>query len=128
MEPKLYFSGFHNLPFFLIAHYTRTGHHESFAKIGIRIMDESEPSSRTTAAVVHGQIRYPRKQWISFLAGAVGGMAGTTLTAPFDVVKTRLQSDLYATKDVPRGLGVSGKVRETLRLLGYSSECQRSNC
>lgn len=33
--------------------------------------------------------------WIHFVAGGVGGMAGSILTCPFDVVKTRLQSDLY---------------------------------
>jgi len=35
------------------------------------------------------------KKWVHFVAGGVGGMAGAVLTCPLDVVKTRLQSDMY---------------------------------
>ncbi|KAM4061212.1 mitochondrial carrier protein [Hirsutella rhossiliensis] len=35
------------------------------------------------------------KSWVHFMAGGVGGMAAATLTAPLDVLKTRLQSDIY---------------------------------
>lgn len=35
------------------------------------------------------------KPWVHFVAGGVGGMAGAILTCPLDVVKTRLQSDVY---------------------------------
>ncbi|KAK8151747.1 mitochondrial carrier domain-containing protein [Phyllosticta citrichinensis] len=35
------------------------------------------------------------KSWAHFVAGAIGGTAAATLTAPFDVLKTRLQSDYY---------------------------------
>lgn len=35
------------------------------------------------------------KSWAHFVAGALGGTAAATLTAPFDVLKTRLQSDYY---------------------------------
>ncbi|KAH3667737.1 hypothetical protein WICMUC_005269 [Wickerhamomyces mucosus] len=36
------------------------------------------------------------KPWVHFVAGGVGGMAGAVCTSPFDVVKTRLQSDVYS--------------------------------
>lgn len=37
----------------------------------------------------------PTKAWVHFVAGGVGGMAGAIVTCPLDVVKTRLQSDVY---------------------------------
>ena len=42
-----------------------------------------------------GGVILPSKTWVPFVAGAVGGMSGPILTAPLDVVKTRLQSDFY---------------------------------
>ncbi|KAL2758371.1 hypothetical protein ACRALDRAFT_1029188 [Sodiomyces alcalophilus JCM 7366] len=35
------------------------------------------------------------KSWVHFIAGGIGGMTAATLTAPLDVLKTRLQSDFY---------------------------------
>ncbi|CCH44711.1 putative mitochondrial carrier [Wickerhamomyces ciferrii] len=35
------------------------------------------------------------KPWVHFVAGGIGGMAGAVCTSPFDVVKTRLQSDVF---------------------------------
>lgn len=35
------------------------------------------------------------ESWVHMMAGGVGGMTAATLTAPLDVLKTRLQSDVY---------------------------------
>ncbi|KAJ4413442.1 Pyrimidine nucleotide transporter, mitochondrial [Neurospora sp. IMI 360204] len=35
------------------------------------------------------------KSWAHFVAGGIGGMTAAALTAPLDVLKTRLQSDFY---------------------------------
>ncbi|KFG83055.1 mitochondrial carrier protein RIM2 [Metarhizium anisopliae] len=35
------------------------------------------------------------KSWVHMMAGGVGGMTAATITAPLDVLKTRLQSDIY---------------------------------
>ncbi|KAI0328186.1 mitochondrial carrier [Cubamyces sp. BRFM 1775] len=40
----------------------------------------------------------PAKSWHHFVAGGLGGMCGAIVTSPFDVVKTRLQSDLFKAK------------------------------
>lgn len=40
----------------------------------------------------------PPRGWMHFVAGGVGGMCGAIVTSPLDVVKTRLQSDLFQTK------------------------------
>ncbi|KAH9857287.1 mitochondrial carrier [Lenzites betulinus] len=40
----------------------------------------------------------PEKSWHHFVAGGLGGMCGAIVTSPFDVVKTRLQSDLFREK------------------------------
>lgn len=42
----------------------------------------------------------PPKGWLHFVAGGVGGMCGAIITSPLDVVKTRLQSDLFKSKAV----------------------------
>ncbi|KZV88195.1 mitochondrial carrier protein RIM2 [Exidia glandulosa HHB12029] len=38
----------------------------------------------------------PAKSWQHFVAGGLGGMCGAIVTSPFDVVKTRLQSSMFA--------------------------------
>ncbi|KAI0295401.1 mitochondrial carrier [Multifurca ochricompacta] len=45
----------------------------------------------------------PAKSWQHFLAGGLGGMCGAVVTSPFDVVKTRLQSDLFRQKHADVG-------------------------
>ncbi|PPQ95572.1 hypothetical protein CVT26_008600 [Gymnopilus dilepis] len=45
--------------------------------------------------------------WLHFVAGGLGGMCGAIVTSPFDVVKTRLQSDLFRQKHAAH-IGVIG--------------------
>lgn len=71
--------------------------------------------------------------WMHFIAGGIGGMAGAIFTCPLDVIKTRLQSDLYAdlkTQSHSRGPISSAyrHVSDTFRILGtlYQTEGARS--
>lgn len=52
----------------------------------------------------------PAKPWQHFVAGGLGGMCGAIVTSPFDVVKTRLQSDLFKVKHTSLGLAGNGVV------------------
>lgn len=54
-----------------------------------------------TATAGNGSGMLPAKSWRHFVAGGLGGMCGAIVTAPLDVVKTRLQSSLY--QDAHRG-------------------------
>ncbi|KAI1276363.1 mitochondrial carrier domain-containing protein [Xylaria sp. FL0933] len=49
----------------------------------------------TTATTKPNQIAPFSKSWPYLVAGATGGMTAAVLTAPLDVLKTRLQSDFY---------------------------------
>ncbi|KAI0765641.1 mitochondrial carrier [Trametes elegans] len=50
----------------------------------------------------------PAKSWHHLVAGGVGGMCGAIVTSPFDVVKTRLQSDLFKEKVATVSLSGNG--------------------
>ncbi|GJE93863.1 mitochondrial carrier [Phanerochaete sordida] len=50
----------------------------------------------------------PAKSWQHFVAGGVGGMCGAIVTSPFDVVKTRLQSDLFREKHATVNIAGAG--------------------
>ncbi|THH09719.1 hypothetical protein EW145_g1801 [Phellinidium pouzarii] len=64
----------------------------------------------------------PAKSYRHFVAGGLGGMCGAIITSPFDVVKTRLQSDLFRVKQTSCGLvgtnGASGSAVLTPRRPG----------
>ncbi|KAI1786979.1 mitochondrial carrier [Ganoderma leucocontextum] len=57
----------------------------------------------------------PAKSWHHFVAGGVGGMCGAIVTSPFDVVKTRLQSDLFRVKHVGISIDGNGAAAVTVR-------------
>ncbi|KZT68717.1 mitochondrial carrier [Daedalea quercina L-15889] len=50
----------------------------------------------------------PAKSWQHFVGGGLGAMCGAIVTSPFDVVKTRLQSDLFRVKHTSLGLEGGG--------------------
>lgn len=52
------------------------------------------PKQPDDAPVASGNVAFA-KSWAHFVAGGLGGMASATLTAPLDVLKTRLQSTYY---------------------------------
>ncbi|GAA5896302.1 Rim2p [Sporobolomyces salmoneus] len=54
---------------------------------------------------------------VHLLAGGLGGMCGSVVTAPFDVVKTRLQSDMFQQQ---RSTKVSATSRSGIRALLYN--------
>ncbi|KAF8831583.1 hypothetical protein HHX47_DHR1000489 [Lentinula edodes] len=65
-------------------------------------MSQQEVSSSSTPRFL------PAKSWQHFVAGGLGGMCGAIVTSPFDVVKTRLQSDLFRKKHAMSVVGGGG--------------------
>ncbi|KAI8455028.1 internal membrane protein [Phakopsora pachyrhizi] len=52
-------------------------------------------SEQSTSSTSHSDLRSKPPGYVHFVAGGLGGMCGATVTAPFDLVKTRLQSSVY---------------------------------
>lgn len=118
---------------------------EEEARESVPFLASDEKGSNYRDAVLNGgeaktENHASVKPWVHFVAGGVGGMAGAVVTCPFDLVKTRLQSDVYqsvyrsAARDTAGGRGFQfvGQAgvhfRETLGILSsvYRNEGFRS--
>ncbi|OBT75565.1 hypothetical protein VF21_05849 [Pseudogymnoascus sp. 05NY08] len=85
-------------------------------------------TNNKTASKIQGS-----KQWVPLVAGGAGGVTAALLTAPLDVLRTRLQSEFYRRPALPTfsyfspsssGSVIAGRafspthhIRETLGLL-----------
>ena len=58
--------------------------------------------------------------WVHFVAGGIGGMTGAIVTCPFDLVKTRLQSDVY--QNVYKSNVSSSTFNSSSRILNFGSQ------
>lgn len=64
--------------------------------------DERGSNFRETSDLINAELEIKHKEetpvvkpWVHFVAGGIGGMAGAIATCPFDLIKTRLQSDVF---------------------------------
>ncbi|EER34738.1 predicted protein [Candida tropicalis MYA-3404] len=58
---------------------------------------EMNTSSSSSSSSSPSITKKETKPWVHFVAGGVGGTVGAVVTSPLDVIKTRLQSDVYHT-------------------------------
>ncbi|GAC92884.1 hypothetical protein PHSY_000442 [Pseudozyma hubeiensis SY62] len=81
------------------------------AQVDLRIVESQQhassssklPLTPTDDASSRPKKLIPPKGWLHFVAGGAGGMCGAIITSPLDVVKTRLQSDLYRQRSPQKG-------------------------
>lgn len=59
------------------------------------VSDEKSSTTRAAELLEDENVVKSTPKWVHFVAGGVGGMVGAVATCPLDVVKTRLQSDVY---------------------------------
>ncbi|WWD21583.1 hypothetical protein CI109_106069 [Kwoniella shandongensis] len=85
--------------------------------VGPSSIPAPSPSSNTPPSTTSPPQKKKLIGWQHSAAGSLGGMAGAIVTSPFDVVKTRLQSDLFrhsaqplkdAATAVPARTGIRG--------------------
>lgn len=67
---------------------------------GYLVSDEKSSTTRAPEALdvtpeKAANVTQATPKWVHFVAGGFGGMVGAIATCPLDVVKTRLQSDVY---------------------------------
>ncbi|GAB1312290.1 Pyrimidine nucleotide transporter, mitochondrial [Madurella fahalii] len=74
----------------------RSNSHEDAPLTQSRETGDVNPESRQGDPIVNRDKSTAfAKSWAHMVAGGIGGMTAATLTAPLDVLKTRLQSDFY---------------------------------
>ncbi|WVF69683.1 hypothetical protein IAT40_004462 [Kwoniella sp. CBS 6097] len=86
-------------------------------------ISSADPSSSTPPlpAIAPPELKKKKLQgWQHSAAGSLGGMAGAIVTSPFDVVKTRLQSDLFRHSAQPIKAAAAEAAKSTTARAGVS--------
>ncbi|KLU90521.1 mitochondrial carrier protein RIM2, partial [Magnaporthiopsis poae ATCC 64411] len=88
-----------------------------------QLTQSRENGGAISIRTVHaGKVSPFAASWSHFVAGGMGGMTAAALTAPLDVLKTRLQSDFYQQQVRQHRVGVGsfgGGITGPLRLMRH---------